>query len=266
MADTSGSSPWIVDVLALNLNDLDISQLPALSCSAARTATLQGNLNVTAAATVGTTLTVTQLLTAKAGLSVTSGTLTVSGDVSIGGGLALNGHNIFLNGLGDRSHGIGLYQAGDLIPAMKVDGPVVYGNTGGALGTTSNGLKIALSWTNDGKLNSPMWKVTRVIAQAGPLPLTGQFTSGGGTLVVFFSGTARIDKVASMTLTLSIDGKNTRNVTRWVNEGGSHKTFPSLFEVFSGYGAGTHTINIETKDALTDSNDYFYATVMEFPF
>ncbi len=84
MADTSGPSPWIVDVLQLNLDNLDVSQLPALSCSKANEARLQGSLSVSNDLTVENTVTVTKNLNANGGLSVT-GLLSVSnGAVGIG--------------------------------------------------------------------------------------------------------------------------------------------------------------------------------------
>jgi hypothetical protein len=240
MADTSGPSPWIVDVLQLNLDNLDVKQLPALSCGAAQTATLQGSLNVT-------------------------------------GDLNVNAHDLFLAKPGDKSHGLGWYGSGKLFAGTNVDGPVLYGLSGGALGSPGQPGKLALRWDAYGtvsiegtlkcaSISSPMWKVTRVIADPGPLPLKKQFTSSGGTLIVFFSGSGRRGSVGLMTLQLSIDGQQPRTTTCWTNENDSHKTFPSVVEVFSGYGAGTHTLMIEAKDTTTDLNDFFHATVMELPF
>jgi hypothetical protein len=83
MADTSGPSPWIVDVLALNLNDLDVKQLPALSCSAANAAYLQGSLTISGGGS-GNTLTVT-------GNASVTGDLGVTKNLTIGGTLHANG-------------------------------------------------------------------------------------------------------------------------------------------------------------------------------
>jgi microcystin-dependent protein len=58
MATVSTTDPWIVNQLFLNLGTLDISQLPALSCSTANVATLQGSLSVSNDMNVGKTLSV----------------------------------------------------------------------------------------------------------------------------------------------------------------------------------------------------------------
>lgn len=69
--------------------------------------------------------------------------------------MAIQGDILFKGGT-DGNHGIGWYggakgdrDAYDLgFAATTVDGPVVYGFNGGALGSTSGGQRIALSWNN----------------------------------------------------------------------------------------------------------------------
>jgi hypothetical protein len=73
--------------------------------------------------------------------------------------MAIQGDILFKGGT-DANHGIGWYGGakGDRdaynvgFAGTTVDGPVVYGFTGGALGSTSGGQKIALSWTSAGEV------------------------------------------------------------------------------------------------------------------
>lgn len=94
MADNiSGLSPWIVDVLALNLDNLDVKQLPALSCSAANAAYLQGSLTISGSGS-GNSLTVTGDASVTGALAVTKdltveGTLHISEDIVTSAGVAI---------------------------------------------------------------------------------------------------------------------------------------------------------------------------------
>lgn len=114
MADTSGPSPWIVDVLQLNLDNLDVSKLPALSCSKANEARLQGSLSVSNDLTVENTLTVTKKLNANGGLAVT-GLLSVSnGAVGIGTTTVSQGVQLHVVGTAKASEFLTtLYTAGN---------------------------------------------------------------------------------------------------------------------------------------------------------
>jgi len=48
----------------------------------------------------------------------------------------------------DVNHGLGWYGAGKLFATTSIDGPVLYGWTGGALGTMNGGQKVMLKWDN----------------------------------------------------------------------------------------------------------------------
>lgn len=120
-----------------------------------------------------------------------------------------------------------------------------------------------------GKIISPKWKVTRLFdRKAGPLPVEASFTSNGGTLVMFTSGTAWKTTAGSMSLQFTIDGGSDRYVDCFTNEAASHKAFPTTVEVFSGISAGPHTFRIAifNATAIADGNDRFYATLLELPF
>lgn len=126
-----------------------------------------------------------------------------------------------------------------------------------------------------GKIISPKWKVTRLFnrqagqaGQVGPLPIEASFTSSGGTLVVFTSGTVFTTIGGLMRLQFTIDGGNAKFVEYSSNEVNSHKTYPATVEVFTGIAAGMHTFRIAVWNdtAVSDFNDRFYATVLELPF
>jgi hypothetical protein len=66
--------------------------------------------------------------------------------VSLRGPLTLNDKELRLRG--DPYHGVGWYGSGKFFTgSVNTDGPVVYGCSGGALGTTGGGNKLALEWT-----------------------------------------------------------------------------------------------------------------------
>jgi hypothetical protein len=65
----------------------------------------------------------------------------------------MNNNDIYLLAGGtDFLHGIGWYGSGKLFASTNVDGPVVYGFDGGALGTTNPGQQIALHWDHSGNV------------------------------------------------------------------------------------------------------------------
>jgi hypothetical protein len=105
--------------------------------------------------------------------------------------MATEGDILFKRGT-DGNHGIGWYggakgdrDAYDVgFAGTTVDGPVVYGFNGGALGSTSGGQKIALSWNSAGE-----------VSVRGPL--RGSLTFANATtplLNIFASGTDNPDR------------------------------------------------------------------------
>jgi hypothetical protein len=118
-------------------------------------------------------------------------------------------------------------------------------------------------------ISSPMWKVTRLFdRRRGPLPVEAQFTSNGGTLVVFTSGSGWRTSGGMMSLQISIDDKPSMFIDVTNNELNSHKTFPTTVGIVPELVAGQHTFRISSWEGTTttDENDRFYATIMELPF
>ncbi len=72
--------------------------------------------------------------------------LDVRGDASIDGVLRLNDKPAYLRAGADTNHGLGWY---DKYGGVAVDGPVAFGWSGGALGTTNGGPKTVINWTKD---------------------------------------------------------------------------------------------------------------------
>jgi len=68
------------------------------------------------------------------------------------GALRLNNHDLYLREGTDANHGLGWYGAAKPWASVAVDGPVLYGWGGGALGTTASAQRTALSWDNSGKV------------------------------------------------------------------------------------------------------------------
>jgi hypothetical protein len=119
------------------------------------------------------------------------------------------------------------------------------------------------------RISSALWKATRLFdRRSGPLPVEAQFSSSGGTLVIFTSGTGFKSSGGFMSLHLTLDGGSDRWTDLYANEANSHKPFPTTVEIFSGVAAGNHTFRIAvwSNSMVTDTNDRFYATVLELPF
>lgn len=102
----------------------------------------------------------------RAGDAIT-GPLSVAGALAIGkassaatakldvvGDLRINDSNLLLRGGSDPNHGLGWFGSpSKLFATVNVDGPVLWGNAGGALGTALSGNQvIALSWDNTARV------------------------------------------------------------------------------------------------------------------
>jgi hypothetical protein len=73
-------------------------------------------------------------------------------DLTLGGHLRLNDQPMYLRGDGDVNHGLAYAGSGvpNFGPTILPDGPVLWGFTGGVLGTASGGQKAILSWNTSG--------------------------------------------------------------------------------------------------------------------
>lgn len=78
--------------------------------------------------------------------SVTSSKLTIDAD------FRLNDKNILFRSGTDVNHGLGWYGTGKTFNSVDVDGPVLYGWSGGGLGTTNPAQKLVLTWNKDSQV------------------------------------------------------------------------------------------------------------------
>lgn len=77
------------------------------------------------------------------------GDLRASGEVVAAGGLRLNDQNIWLRGNGNNRNGLGWYGDAKTFGSVPQNGPVLFGESGGTLGTIgTNGQRTALKWDN----------------------------------------------------------------------------------------------------------------------
>ncbi len=77
-----------------------------------------------------------------------NGDANVSGELTAGNGLRLNDGNMWLRKGNDQNSGLGWYGTGKTFASQTPDGPVLFGNSGGALASANatNGQQIALAW------------------------------------------------------------------------------------------------------------------------
>lgn len=89
------------------------------------------------------------LLTTNGAVVIGSATPPSDGILSINGTTHLNDNDIYLRGGSDQNHGLGWYGGSGstkIFPGSSLDGPVLYGYTGGGLGTSFGGKNYAMSW------------------------------------------------------------------------------------------------------------------------
>lgn len=138
----------------------------------------------------------------RAGDAIT-GALTVAGALSVGttasnakldvsGDMRINDNDIFLRVGVDKNHGLGWFGLGKLFAGANIDGPVLYGWSGGALGTLNGGQKAALRWNTSGDLR---WaNSTLRTDQGGCIELGGDSsTAGTGTPYIDFHYNGKLE-------------------------------------------------------------------------
>jgi hypothetical protein len=107
--------------------------------------------------------------------------------LDIEGNTRLNNYDLLLRHSSDRNHGLGWYGSNYInkgFAGVDVDGPVLYGYSGGVLGSTAGGQKLALRWTGNSHVGigiaNPAANL-HVASPAGPASLLiGQHHQNGG--------------------------------------------------------------------------------------
>lgn len=168
----------------------------------------------------------------------------------------------------------GIYRGDAVMVLEHSTGNALFGANVG-IGTTTPNAKLDVA----GDIRSPMWRVTQLFTSRSgvPSPISATFTSGGGTLMVFVSGSGFRATAGLMGMVITVDparagGPAGRAVAeRFTNEPNSHKTFVANAQVILSVPAGSHTLVIEplndgTHSTVFDFNDRFTVTVLELPF
>lgn len=137
-------------------------------------------------------------------------------------------------------------------------------------GANDNALVERLRITNDGALRSPKWNVIQLLSafsQATGLPITRIFTTGGGTLLIFASGSGF--GAGAIGMEILVDGVVRGQASSFTNEPSSHKAFVANTLVVPGIPNGLHNITfraIPGTTTTTNNDDRFSLTILELPF
>jgi hypothetical protein len=109
----------------------------------------------------------------------------VDAALDVEGTLRVNDNDLFFRAGTDRNHGLGWYGGAKSFGGVAIDGPVLYGSSGGALGTrTTQGDVMALGWNNAGNVG---------IGTATPtakLTVNGAVAVNGANILEFGAGVA----------------------------------------------------------------------------
>lgn len=126
-------------------------------------------------------------------------------------------------------------------------------------------------WVRGG-IASGMFSAETIINNTGPLPLSATLKSGGGTLIIFVSGSAfRPTNVGGGTIGVHVHIDNQAaalaTLRGYTNETTSHKALVS-FPIVTKLSAGSHTIELRPLDTSVymDGNDHFRVTILQLPF
>ena len=105
-----------------------------------------------------------------------------------------------------------------------------------------------------------------VIANNMPDPVSAQYTSGGGTLLVQFSGSAWTATAAQMiSATLNLDNVPITSASVFANNAQTHLALVPASVLLPGVKPGVHTFTVTPGNATTvDLNDLFTITVYEY--
>ena len=137
----------------------------------------------------------------------------------------------------------------------------------GGVGINTNNPNGAALSVN-GSITSTMWKASGVIKSIGALPQAATFTSGGGTLLIFASGSGySAAGNASIGMDVKLDGVAIDTCLIYANPAATHLAFVPTTIIKTGVAAGSHTLTFAARSGtLTDGSDSFRGTVQELPF
>ncbi len=162
----------------------------------------------------------------------------------------LGDHDLFLRGGTDSNHGLGWFGGGGrTFAGATVDGPVLYGFLGGALGSTKNSAKIALSWNDSAD-----------VRLGGDLTITNSLSvsSPAGSRAASFTGTRTGDfNAAVVHVENTQTGPTAAPALRVVARGGDAE---GALSVTANAGPIARFGNFATWVAKLDNSGNFSAT------
>ena len=155
------------------------------------------------------------------------------------------------------SHNDGSFNSGGGTFLMSLDG-------NGTLGTRGD-------VNAGGYIHSPHQRVSTPIYASGGLPhgSSGNWYYGGGSLSFAVSGSGRLSGTGQGGMYLEIDGAAWFYVFMEYNVANAHQALtPVFYTLGPGYfSVGNHTITMVNANSLvTDGNDGFYCTIVEYPY
>lgn len=120
----------------------------------------------------------------------------------------------------------------------------------------------------NGKITSTQWKASTTVNANGPLPRSGNIITGGGTLLIFISGSGYSTSAGALIgMDLKIDGNAYTSATIYANPSLTHMAFVPNMVIRAGLSAGSHTLSLAARSGTaTDASDGFVVTVQELPF
>ncbi|MEQ1554636.1 MAG: hypothetical protein ABL929_10680 [Ferruginibacter sp.] len=188
------------------------------------------------------------------GTTTPANKLSVQGNASIAGTLSTTG-NTTINGLLTANS---IASTGTIATTANatVTGTLTAGNV-----NTSN-----VSTTN---ITSSKFKVTEVWNNVQGNPGLGNFTSGGGTLMLNISAMAyqTTGGPANLTINIYMDGLIVATLKGFASQNISQMPLTTNFKVITGIVAGSHNISIvPVLPTVVDSNSYISASILELPF
>jgi hypothetical protein len=102
------------------------------------------------------------------------------------------------------------------------------------------------------------------VANNSPNPVSAQYTSTGGTLLVQFAGSAWSSNGGEMiSASLLMDNAQIATASVYANPSGTHMALVPVAVLLNGVNAGTHTFTVSSKNQM-DGNDLFTITVYEY--
>jgi hypothetical protein len=123
--------------------------------------------------------------------------------------------------------------------------------------------------TFNGKISSSMWNLQQPMSNTpGPLTLSASFTTHGGTVLLIVSGSGYTTTAGTIIgMNILVDGTSRGASKIYANAASTHVPFVPVELVITGLTAASHTLALTAiAGTLSDANDFFTATVIEFPF